>query len=234
MKWLKWIWIGVLALILVIGIKTSFADKGTIETYKPSEIFSLSIHLTNKTGEVTSANCTARILNNSIGFVKDLYMNEVGNGWYNTTYNTSKVGKYFCRQNCTSGRQHIAETCDFIIQGDSEMNIAIVMGVGIFVFILIGLAIMTKQLILRAFFGILGFGAMLILINISSLIAKTNGADAKIITMLFSTYKIGLWVLYVTLAIAVIYGIYGLLEYLRGTAGMVREKPNLQKRRYWF
>ena len=80
-------------------------------------IFDLNIHLTNITGEVSGALCQLQIKNESYNDILNATLNEIGGGWYNYTYNTSKTGKYFCRQNCTMGSLYAAATCDFIIVG---------------------------------------------------------------------------------------------------------------------
>src|SRR3990167_7170982 len=43
-------------ILMLMFANSVFADEGKTETYKPSEIFSLSIYFTNQTGEITGAN----------------------------------------------------------------------------------------------------------------------------------------------------------------------------------
>ncbi len=123
-----------LIILLVMFLPIVMADKGEIETYKPREILDLSIHLTNISGVVSGAVCKAEIRNQSYDSIAIITLNEISGGWYNGTYNTSRIGKYFCTQNCTQGSFFIAETCDFVIEGDEKMPIAVILTV-IFVII---------------------------------------------------------------------------------------------------
>lgn len=109
------------------------ADKGEIETYKPREVLDLGIHLSNRTGNVLGANCQVEIRNDSYGIIFNTTLNEIDGGWYNGTYNTSKVGKYFCRQNCTKGIFFAAETCDFIIGAEDNMTLGMVVFIPLFI-----------------------------------------------------------------------------------------------------
>ena len=110
-----------LLILLIIFATSVTADKGLIEVYKPNELFDLGIHLTNTSGEVEGANCDIQIRNETYNVILNDDMNEIGGGWYNYTYNTTEVGKFFCRQNCTYRTSFAAETCDFIIGVDDDM-----------------------------------------------------------------------------------------------------------------
>lgn len=194
------------------------ADKGEIETYKPNEVFDLSIHLTNKTGEVLGANCSVQIRNDTLELKENLMMNEIGEGWYNATYNTSTVGKYFCRQNCTKGAKYVAGTCDFIIGGEQEMLFAAIVLIPLFITIfLIVLAIMIPKEywalkvalpIMGAFFIFTAYqyGAMAI--------AKFYNFTELIDAIGESSYIFGwiLWVLIAIILIGVVYYIFMLFD----------------------
>jgi len=124
-------WLTIIMMVLVLPMV--MADKGEIEIYKPREIIDLSVHLTNNTGDVTNANCSIQIRNESYGTLVDEYLGEVGNGWYNFTYRTNNTGKYFCRWNCTQGTQYIAETCDFVVGVDDNMALGMVVFIPLFI-----------------------------------------------------------------------------------------------------
>lgn len=122
-----------LLILLIIIMPCVLADKGEIETFKPNEVFDLSIHLSNSTGDVTGANCKVQIRNESFDLLENADMNEINGGWYNYTYNKSQVGKYFCRYNCTQGQLYVAETCDFIIGVDENMALGILVFIPLFI-----------------------------------------------------------------------------------------------------
>jgi len=126
---MKW----TLIILLIILLPIIMADKGEIEIYKPNEVMDLSIHLSNVTGNVEGATCQAEIRNESYGVIHNVTLNEIGGGWYNATYNQSKVGKYFCRQNCTMGKLFAAETCDFIIGVDDNMALGMLVFIPLFI-----------------------------------------------------------------------------------------------------
>jgi len=133
---MKWI---ILTLMLLFAT-TVYADEGLIEQYEKDEVFSLGIHLTNRTGEVLGASCNIQIRNESYFVLEDSVMNEIEGGWYNFTYNTSDLGKYFCRQNCTQGTFYAANTCDFIIEEGIKVITAIILILSIsFILLIIGL-----------------------------------------------------------------------------------------------
>ncbi len=111
--------------LMILMSASVYAAKGEIEVYRPGEVFDLGVHLTNITGDVTGATCNVQIRNESYIVLDNFVMNEIGNGFYNATYNTSRIGKFFCRQNCTQGTFFAAETCDFVIEGDEKLAIAI-------------------------------------------------------------------------------------------------------------
>src|SRR3990167_6456742 len=133
MKWL-------IIILMVLMLPIILADEGFIERYDPKQVFDLNIHLTNKTGDVTGANCNTQIRNESYDVLENLQHNEINGGWYNLTYNTSRTGKYFCRQNCTQGDIFTANTCDFIIKSEEKMAIAIAM---LLIFIIIAYLVLV-------------------------------------------------------------------------------------------
>ena len=119
-KMKKWI----LIILMMACIQIVHAENDNIDTYMPREAFGLPVHLTNETGNVIGANCSIQIRNNSMDVINNGFMEEIGGGWYNYTFNTSKVGYYYCRQNCTKGNKFAAGTCDFEVKGDETMPIA--------------------------------------------------------------------------------------------------------------
>lgn len=127
-------------LLMILCMPVVMADEGLIEVYDQNEVLDLSVHLTNTTGEVEGATCKVTILNTNYTLVYEATMNEIGKGWYNATYKTSNTGKYFCVQNCTKGDLYAAETCDFIIRGDTMILAAIITVIVIaFLFLALGL-----------------------------------------------------------------------------------------------
>lgn len=108
--------------MLCLLINISIADEGSIETYRPNQKFDLGVNLFNSTGNVVGANCSIQIRRENYSIVVDSVMNEIGQGWYNFTYNSSELGYFVCRQNCTTpGGAYSSETCDFFI-GDTKMG----------------------------------------------------------------------------------------------------------------
>ena len=127
-------------ILMVLFANITSADKGEIETYKPDEVFDLSIHLTNSPGEVLGATCKTQIRDDNLTVVDNLNMGEINGGWYNLTYSRTKTGKYLCRQNCTKGDFYVADTCDFIIKEGIDVITAIIFifGIGL-VFLILGI-----------------------------------------------------------------------------------------------
>ena len=176
------------------------ADKGEIEIFKPNEVFDLSIHLINKTGEVLGANCTIQVRNESFSLLDNKVMNEIGDGWYNQTHNQSKTGKYFCRWNCTQGELYVADTCDFIIEGDATMPIAVIMTVMfviiIYFFILVYLftqRTFTEHGLVKLLFFMLAFWVLLLPLNMAIQYNDANGGPAAVTDHLELLYQIMIW-----------------------------------------
>ena len=119
--------------MMVLVLPIVMAEKGEIEIYKPREIFDLSLHLKDDDGDVASASCKIQIRNESFDTLVDGDMNEIGGGWYNYTYNTSKTGVYLCRQNCTKGSLFTSGTCDFVIGVDENMSLGMVVFIPLFI-----------------------------------------------------------------------------------------------------
>jgi hypothetical protein len=155
----------------------SYADSGLIEVYEPNEIFDLGIHVHNSTSSVTGADCNIQIRNETFGIILDDQMNEIGGGWYNYTYNTSRTGKYFCRQNCTSGGIYSAETCDFIIEGETMSPEAIQISLLAISFII---AIVLFIMALHFKDVNLGFGSGFLFTIIGIYVFKNGFADLSI------------------------------------------------------
>ena len=175
-------------------------DKGEIEVYRPNEVFDLSIHLSKNTGIATGATCQAEIRNSSYDVIHNVTLNEINGGWYNATYNQSKIGKYFCRQNCTQGTFYIANTCDFIIAGEENMPIAIILAV-IFViivyfFLLVNLftaRTFTEHGLIKLLFLMVAFWILLLPINMAILYNDFNGGPASVTSNLEVLYLIMIW-----------------------------------------
>lgn len=152
-----------------------FADDGLIETYRPNQVFDLSVHLTKRNvGDVTGANCSVQIRNASYDVVLDDVLRETGGGWYNYTYNTSKVGKYYCRQNCTLSGQYNAATCDFLIQGEENMYLGIIFILIFAIIFMLWLAYYVNVQAFKFMFIAIAIIMLLVLISIGIIIARDN------------------------------------------------------------
>ena len=196
---------------------TVYADKGLIEIYKPDEVFDLSIHLTNITGEVTGANCKTQIRNESYDTLENLDMNEIAGGWYNLTYNQSKVGKYFCRQNCTQGDKYTAETCDFVIRGE-DMSIAIIIMLGIIILVALWLVknlsteLLAQHGLIKSAIVLFVFWFLLIPLNFGIESLGFNGASASMINLLSNVHTI---MIYLNLLLTAYFIIYVIVSFMR-------------------
>ncbi len=189
-----------LIIIMVLMLPMVMADSGEIEVYKPREVFDLSIHLTNITGNVGGAICQAEIRNNTYDVIFNITLNEINGGWYNGTYNQSKIGKYFCRQNCTKGDMFAAETCDFIIKGEETMPIAVILTVifviFVYFFLLVGLftqRTFTEHGLIKLLFFMIAFWVLLIPITMAVQYNDVNGGPAAVTDMLELLYRIMIW-----------------------------------------
>ncbi len=109
--------------MFIILITPVLAQERDIDIFDLNEVFDLSIHLTDETGDITGAECQTQI--RFINFtVKDQFTNnEIEGGYYNATYNSSEAGTFLCRQNCTKGTDFTAEICDFKIRSDEKLII---------------------------------------------------------------------------------------------------------------
>ena len=191
---MKWI---IPILIIIMLATVTIADEGEIEIYKPREVLDLSIHLTNTTGDVIGAVCRVEIRNESYGVILDTTLNEIDGGWYNGTYNQSRVGKYFCRQNCTKGKLFTADTCDFVIEGDAQMPIAVILTV-IFVivfyfFIMIKLFTsrdFTEHGLITLLFLMIAFWILLLPLNMAVQYNNDGGGPVAVTDYLNLLYKI--------------------------------------------
>jgi hypothetical protein len=113
----KWI----LIIIMVLLLPIVMAQEKDVNIYDLDEEFDLSIHLTNKTGDVKGATCKTQIRYSNSTVKDEIIHDEVGGGWYNATYNSSESGTFLCRHNCTQGTKFASETCDFKIKSDDIM-----------------------------------------------------------------------------------------------------------------
>ena len=186
-----------LLIILFLFLPIVMADSGEIEIYKPREVLDLSVHLTNISGVVLGALCQAEIRNQSYDSIEIITLNEIDGGWYNGTYNTSKVGKYFCIQNCTQGSFFTAETCDFVIAGDDTMPIAVILTVifviSLYFFIMIKLFTardFTEHGLIKLLFLMIAFWILLIPIDIAVQYNDDNGGPTAVTGYLNLMYRI--------------------------------------------
>lgn len=210
-KWLILIFIILFATIVI-------ADKGQIETYKPREIFDLGIHLSNDTGDVLGALCQIQIRNESYEDILSATLNEIGGGWYNYTYNTSKTGKYFCRQNCTYGTLFAAETCDFIIKGDENMPIAVILTLALIVFVYLWFIrslnqdILSQHGLIKSAIFLFVFWFLLIPLNIQIESMGNEGATTSMISMISVVHTV---MIYLNLVLTAYFIIYLIVSFAR-------------------
>lgn len=198
---MRWI---ILIMIILASVSAAFADDGLKETYRPNERFDLNIHLTNITGDVTGANCSIQIRNSSYNAVLDAKMEERIGGWYNYSYNTSKTGDYFCRQNCTQGTLYAAETCDFVIAGGNQVEIAIIFIMAIvmtFMFIIYRLVQVQAIKYLIMSVAVL---TLILTINMGMIMAKDN-LPSGIQVLLITNYQIVLWTMEFVMGLGIIF-----------------------------
>ncbi len=140
----------VLAAIIVFCALISIvaASNDAIVSYRPSELINFGFHFANASGDIAGADCNIQIRESNFTILEDSLMNEIGGGWYNFTYNTSQLGNYQCRQNCTSGTGFFeSKTCNFIIEGEQEMIFAAIILIPLFIaaFLLIVSWILPKE-----------------------------------------------------------------------------------------
>lgn len=225
-----WKYIILLMMLLPIVV----ADEGDIEIYKPREVFDLGIHLTNKTGEVLGATCQTEIRNETYDIIHDATHNEIGDGWYNSTYNTSKIGKYFCKQNCTSGKLFVATTCDFIIKGDRQMPIAVIVTalvvIIIYFFVLARLITerqFTEHGLVKLMFYLIAFWVVLLPLDMAVQFNIDNGGPTVVTDHLNLLYKIIVWLNYFITVYFILWFLVQMMKkvlFLRGNHKLSSEK----------
>ena len=176
------------------------ADQGKIEIYKPKQVFDLSLHLTNESGDVIQADCKLQIRDSAFIVKLDQNMSDKGGGWYNATYNTSSTGSFLCRQNCTQGNFYASNTCDFTIKGDERVPIAIsimmIFVIAVYFLILVRLLTsmeFTEHGMLKILFYVLTFWILLIPVNIAIIYNNDAGGPEGVTTLIELLYQIMVW-----------------------------------------
>lgn len=134
---IKWI----LPLLMVIFATVVTAEQEETRYFNPGEVIDLSVHLTNNTGTVSNATCTVEIKNESYSTVHLQNLTEVGEGWYNGTYNTTTLGIYKCTQECSKNGDYVSGTCNFTIKGSETMGTAIIIGL---IFIILAYIVLLR------------------------------------------------------------------------------------------
>lgn len=134
----------IILLMFIMLMPLALAQEKDIDIYELNEVFDLSIHLSDESGDITGAECQTQI--RFINFtVKDEFTNnEIDGGWYNATYNSSQAGTFLCRQNCTKGTDFTSETCDFKIESDDKLIITAIITILVIAFLLLIIGI-NKQ-----------------------------------------------------------------------------------------
>lgn len=216
---IKW----TLIILFLLAVPYAMAQDLEADTYKPNEVLDLSVHLSDTNGNVEAATCYIQVRNNSFHTIVDGTMEEIGGGWYNYTYNTSETGYYHCRQNCTDSTRFIAGTCDFIIEGDERMSLAIllvVMAVIAFYFILLWMfhsgVLLKEHGILKIALMVLVLWMSLIPLNMAMEFNIFNGGPLDVTDNLVLVYRIMIYVNYAISFYMIIYFIIQMIQKLRG------------------
>lgn len=217
----------------ILALVTTVTASGDVEEYAPGEKIPLSIHLTNSTGNVVGASCNIQVLNSSYGLILNGPMNEISGGWYNYTYNTSQVGFYFCRNNCTLGSAFTAETCNFEVEGDKNMLIAIMICISL---IIAAYLYLGTNLSFTLFEGVFtNHGAMkflllivsfwLLIVPLGLLIAynQQNGGSVAIDNSLTAMYSAMIWINLFLCAYLFAWFLFHLINYAKDK--FTRKKP---------
>jgi hypothetical protein len=210
-------------ILIIFLLPMVLADAGEIELYKPNEIFGLSVHVTSNTQEVSNAECNIQIRNETYGVIVDDVMENLGGGWYNYTYSNTKTGMYYCRENCTWGWLYTAGTCDFIIQGDATMPIAVILAVifviSIYFLVLIN-AFTTKQFtehgLLKLLFLMVAYWILLLPVNIAIQYNDFNGGPINVSDGLTLLYQI---IIYLNSFITVYFVLWFIVQVIKKMSG---------------
>ena len=222
---MKWI----ILIFLIMMLPIVVAQGGKIEIYRPNEVFDLSVHLTNRTGNVLGATCSAEIRNTSYDVLDTINLNEINGGWYNGTYNNSKIGKYFCKQICTQGTFFVSDTCDFVIEGDKQMPIAVILTV-IFVilvyfFILIRLITereFTEHGLIKLLFYMIAFWILLLPLNMAIQYNHFEGGPVVVTEHLELLYQIMVYLNWFIMVYFILWLLVQLLKKIGKTSNKLR------------
>ncbi len=221
---MKWI----IPIIFFMFANVVIADGGEIEVYKPREVLDLSVHLTNLTGVVLGATCQAEIRNDSYDVIETVLLSEINGGWYNGTYNTSRVGKYFCRQNCTKDTFFVAETCDFVIEGERQMPIAIIITaisvILIYFFILAKLFTerqFTEHGLIKLLFFMVAFWVILLPLNMAVEFNEFNGGPQDVTDNLNIMYQL---MVYLNYFVTIYFTLWFIIQIFKKLIGAVTRK----------
>lgn len=187
-------------ILMVLLLPIVMADQGEIEIFNPREVIDLSVHLTDSTGEVVLANCSVRIMNENYTLIENIKMEEIGNGWYNATYNTSETGYYLCRQNCTKDDDYIAGTCNFIIQGDENMPLTAIISLIMVILVYIALVfffnsqIFSEHGLVKVSLIALIIWMMLIPVSFAMETVAFNGGSQRMADAMLLMFKVMTWI----------------------------------------
>ncbi len=116
----------IILFIFLILTTPVLAQEKDVDMYDLNEVFDLSIHLSDESGDITGANCQTQIRRINFSIKDEFTNNEINGGWYNATYNSSESGIFLCRHNCTKGTDFTSGTCDFEIMSDQSIIITVI------------------------------------------------------------------------------------------------------------
>ena len=131
----------IILFIFIILATQVLAQVRDVDVYDLNEVFDLSIHLSDESGDITGAECQTQIRYINLSVKDQFTHDEIDGGYYNATYNSSESGTFLCRQNCTKGTDFTSGTCDFKIQDDEKLIITAIITILVIalIFLIIGM-----------------------------------------------------------------------------------------------
>ena len=145
----------IILFMFIILANSVLAQQRDVDIFELNEVFDLSIHLSDESGDVTGANCQTQIRYANLTVKDQLTHDEINGGYYNLTYNSSESGTFLCRQNCTKGTDFTSEVCDFKIEDDNVVIITAIITILAIALILLIIGIRQQDFNFGFFSGFL-------------------------------------------------------------------------------
>src|SRR3990167_2656036 len=147
---------------------------------------------------------------------------------YNISYGTNlSKGTYRSAIECVKDTSTYLGECNFIIESNKRMELAITIGLGILISFLVIFTITSKAIWLKILFGYGTLGFTLLETNVIKLMAESNGMEKNIIKMLATSYATMLWITITLISLGFVYGLYCLFMYAKDSLNK-RNKRNLE------